>query len=198
MTLWQRLVGWSSVGGGHWEDVLFGWPLRGTPAMGGSSPPPLSLEYMLCPHFPCWELLEGGERLLSTAEGRRPPWGLIWRVGSLRKPHLRPRSQGLCKPQVYPGQQAFPTSHPLPQGQQAHLQTIFGEGARIWKEIFSEVLVHKEGLKATPPSTQGHTRGIWRCALKVNLVTSIQVQLLTRLTQPPILMAQQKKRHDHF
>ena len=47
---------WISVGagGGHREHGTAGWPLSWTQAVGGSLPPPLSLECILCSPFPKW------------------------------------------------------------------------------------------------------------------------------------------------
>lgn len=39
------------IRGGHWEDVTAGWPISWNQALGGSSPPPLFLEWISCPHY---------------------------------------------------------------------------------------------------------------------------------------------------
>lgn len=47
-----------SLGGGHWGDMNAGWLARWTRAIRGSLPTPLSLECMLYPPFPQWELFQ--------------------------------------------------------------------------------------------------------------------------------------------
>ena len=42
----------SSVGRGHWEDMTSSWPVHWTQILGGSLPPPLSLECVFLPLFP--------------------------------------------------------------------------------------------------------------------------------------------------